>query len=311
MPLRDIIGQPGPVRLLARLVARRRLPHALLLDGLPGCGRRTLALALAGALLCEQPVEGDACGRCTACRLVAAGTHPDLAVLPHDSDAEDYSVDLVRDQAVRPAGESALYGRGRVFVLPGIERLQPAAANALLKVIEEPPAGVYFIMTTAQVAMVLPTIRSRAQVLRLLPLDAVALAGVLVRGGLDPAMAAARAAQGGGSHRGLWNDTSEPPLAELLALVRDGHDSRTIAEVVARLPQDEEEGGRTLPATQRLACRNWLNALCQQLRGDLAGDQPAAAVERIERVLVALKDLQRNLNPRLVLEALAIGTSRA
>ncbi len=66
--LADVCGNTGIRTLLARLRARGRLPHAVLLEGIPGCGRRTLALALAQSLLCAQSVDGDACGACDSCR---------------------------------------------------------------------------------------------------------------------------------------------------------------------------------------------------------------------------------------------------
>src|SRR4051812_14312651 len=128
--LSEVVGQSGTRRLLARLIAGDKLPHAVLLEGIPGCGRRTLALALAQSLLCPQRKDGDACGGCDSCRMVAQSTHPDLVVMPHDSEGPDIPVDLIRDQVVQAAFESPLLGSSRVFVIPGIERLQSAAANA-------------------------------------------------------------------------------------------------------------------------------------------------------------------------------------
>ncbi|HEX3135063.1 MAG TPA: DNA polymerase III subunit delta', partial [Planctomycetota bacterium] len=89
MRLGEIIGHGGLPRLLVRLIARTRLPHAIILDGIPGCGRRTLARAVAQALLCHAPHQGDACGACASCRVLAAETHPDCIELPHDSTVAD------------------------------------------------------------------------------------------------------------------------------------------------------------------------------------------------------------------------------
>jgi len=310
--LNEVIGHDGPRRLVQRLVAHGRLPHALLIDGMPGSGRRTLARGLAGALLCASPVDGDACGRCRSCLMVAAGSHPDLVELPHDGDAaSDPSVDLVRDQVVSAARESPLVGQRRVFVLYGVERLRGAAANALLKVLEEPPAGTHLLMTTAAAAGVLATIRSRAQLMRLQPLGVAELERILVRGGVAPALAAARARSGGGSHRGLWRDAEDPaPIAALRRLLDEGFDSGTVADAVAHLPSKEprsEDGvERTLAAEQRLVCRRWLEQLLQSLRVDLRGPEAVRAADRIDRVLAAIRDLQRNLQPRLVIESLAL-----
>src|SRR5271167_4218768 len=113
MRLREVIGQDGLVRLLSRLIARGRLPPALLLEGLPGCGRRTLALAIAQAVLCPRAQGGDACGECASCRMVNEGSHPDLVSLPHDSQGDDLGVELVRSAIAEAAYQSPLIGAGR------------------------------------------------------------------------------------------------------------------------------------------------------------------------------------------------------
>ena len=311
--LASVIGQDALGRLLARLVARGKLPHAVLLEGTPGCGRRTVARALAAALLCQRPVAGDACGGCPACVQVAQGTHPDLLMFP--AEGEDAAVDKELTDAVREmvesrAYESPLMGCGHVFVIPDLERLQrnqATAANALLKVLEEPPPATWFILTTAFASSVLRTIRSRAQLYRLQPLIAEDVERILVRGGVPAPIAARRAAASDGSHRGLWDDdVPEVPLAGLTSLLRDGWSTATIADLVAGLPTREREDGRTVAAEQRRICRLWLAALQQSLRRELVGPEGRAAADGIERVQQALRDLQRNLQPRLVLEALAL-----
>jgi DNA polymerase-3 subunit delta' len=310
MPLAAVIGQAAPARLLSRLVARGRLPHAVLLEGVPGCGRRTLALALAQALLCAAPVAGDACGACPSCRLCAAGNHPDLTALAHDRGEQDLPVDAVRDEVAARATETPLAGPRRVFVLYGVERLLPAAANVLLKTLEEPPAGVYLIMTTAQVAAVMGTVRSRAQVFRLQPLAPADIARILVTGGLDPAKASARANAAPGSHRGLWDDAGGAPLDDLRRLFRDGLRAELVANVVAGLPtrldETQEAAGVTLAMEQRRVLRSWLQALAQDQLLELRANPAPALAARVQRLALLHQDLDRNLQPRLVVEALAL-----
>jgi DNA polymerase III delta' subunit len=306
--LSEVIGQPGPTRLLARLIAGGRLPHALLLEGVPGCGRRTLAIAVARALLCPSARGGDACGACASCRLVDEGTHPDLVALSHDSQADDLGVDLVRSAVVEAAYQSPLLGSKRVFVLPGVERLGLAAANTLLKVLEEPPAGAYLVMTTANAGAVLRTIRSRAQLHRLAPLAAADIERILVRGGIPAGEARLRAALGGGSHRGLWQDAGAIPLQAMLRLCREGLRSELVAEIADQLPQRaREDEGRTLAAEQRRQLGQWLQALLHELRGELRGPQAAKAADAIERVLQLQQDVHRNISPQLVIAGLALG----
>jgi DNA polymerase III subunit delta' len=307
----DVIGQSGPRRLLSRLIAADRLPHAVLFEGIPGCGRRTLAIAVAQALLCPRREAGDACGRCDSCRLVASATHPDLVTLPHDSESADIAVDLIRDNVVQPASETPLFGNCRAFIIPGIERLQPAAANVLLKILEEPPAGCYLIMTTTQVAAVLPTIRSRSHVYRLQPLTVADVENILIKGGMAEGQARIAAAQAHGSHRSARAlEDASVPLEQLLALSRGEFVSAQIADVVAQLPQrahkSDDGSERSIASEQRRVCRQWLDSLLQSLRVELVRAQTTELVDVIDRVLMLQSDLNRNINPRLIIEALAL-----
>ncbi|MBA2479167.1 MAG: DNA polymerase III subunit [Planctomycetes bacterium] len=314
MRIAEVVGQPSVARLIARLIARSRLPHASMVEGVPGCGRRTVARAIAQALLCARPIDGDACGTCPACALCAAGTHPDLVSTPHDSESEDIPVDLLRDDIVARAYESPLMGERRVFILYSVERLQNAAANVLLKVLEEPPAGAYFIATTAQASAVLKTIRSRAQLYRLQPLAASDVAVVLGRAGIPTAEAHARSERSAGGHRGLWGDISPVPLEDLRALSRDGLRSEIVARVIDALPTsvtaEQEAAGRTVSAEQRRVLRQWLVALAHDFQRELRQDPSLALALRMERLANLHHDIARNLSPRLIIEALALDQER-
>jgi DNA polymerase-3 subunit delta' len=323
----DIIGQPGAVRLLTRLIARGRLPHAVLLCGPAGCGRRTLAMALAQALLCAAPRGGDACGGCDDCRLAQAGTHPDLVALPNDTDpVPQEMLDLYEREEGRAPGteiasgqlipaawtrlaiaaaasESSLRGHGRAFVLPAIERLGGTAANALLKVLEEPPPGVRFIMTCEQPGGILPTIRSRSQSYRLQPLDAAGVAEVLERGGVDMVTARQRSTTAQGSHRGLWTEAEDPgPVDAMLELLGSGINAGTVATVVDALPGK----GPGDAGERRRALRGWLTAASERLRLRLREADPAPAIAGLARIVDARRLLDRNQDPRLVVETLGL-----
>jgi DNA polymerase-3 subunit delta' len=309
MRLGELIGQGGLPRLVARLIARNRLPHAVILEGIPGSGRRTLARATAQALLCSDRQQGDACGRCASCQVLVAGNHPDCVELPHDGTGADLPLDLVREAVVAAAFTSPLMGMAKVFIIPGIERLAVAAANTLLKVLEEPPPGTHLIMTTASVAGVLRTIRSRAQLYRLAPFATNDVAAILVRSGLPAAEAAQLALVAQGSLRGVRDRATTVPFAVMERLL-DGHlDEALVGEVVGQLPQrlGEDAGDRTLAAEQRRVLGVWLEALVQRERRQLAGDAGAATCDRIERVLRLQQDLERHFSPQLVVEGLALG----
>jgi DNA polymerase-3 subunit delta' len=159
------------VELLARSIARETLPPSLIFAGPTAAGLDRFAAAVAQALNCLQPVRDasagdsgaalavDACGRCMACLKIARGIHPDVLVIePGDSGA--IKIDQVRD-AVDRAGYRPFEGRRRVVIIRDADTLVPAAQNALLKTLEEPPASSLFVLATSRPDALLPTVRSR------------------------------------------------------------------------------------------------------------------------------------------------------
>lgn len=161
-------------RRLGRL--RERHPHALLLQGRRGIGKLDFAMAYARYLLCEEPQpEVSACAGCVSCNWFAQGNHPDFRLLePEEAAAEEEgdaagrgakkSTQITVDQ-VRLLGDflpvSSHRAGLRIALLHPAEALNAASANALLKMLEEPPRGVVFLLVTHQPQRLLPTIRSR------------------------------------------------------------------------------------------------------------------------------------------------------
>lgn len=137
-----------------------RLPHALLLYGRPGLGKHVFAMQLARALLCAAPRDGAGCGQCHGCRLFAAGTHPDLAVVGLIEEAKSVTVDQIRALgdflALRPHTAAR-----KVVVISPAEAMNLNAANALLKLLEEPPLGSMLLLVSSHPARLPATIRSR------------------------------------------------------------------------------------------------------------------------------------------------------
>jgi DNA polymerase III subunit delta' len=137
-----------------------RLPHALLLHGRPGLGKHAFAVQLARALLCERPQAGLACGACHGCRLLAAGTHPDLAFVGLEEDAKFIVVDQIRALGDFLALRPHTAARKAVIISPA-EAMNANAANSLLKLLEEPPLGSMLLLVTSHPARLPATIRSR------------------------------------------------------------------------------------------------------------------------------------------------------
>ena len=137
-----------------------RLPHALLLYGRPGLGKHAFALQLAQALLCAAPRAGVGCGHCHSCRLFVAGTHPDLALIGLVEEAKSVTIDQIRALgdflSLRPHTATR-----KVVVISPAEAMNLNAANALLKLLEEPPLGSLLLLVSSHPARLPATIRSR------------------------------------------------------------------------------------------------------------------------------------------------------
>lgn len=138
-----------------------RLPHALLLSGPHGVGKQRFAEALLGYLLCASPGE-VACGQCHGCRMLASGYHPDLLRVSPEEGKRQIRIDPIRGVNAFVA-QTAQQGGHRVIVLSPAEAMNVAAANALLKSLEEPGARTLFLLLADVPSRMLATIRSRCQ----------------------------------------------------------------------------------------------------------------------------------------------------
>lgn len=196
---------PWNVPLFRQLSADpEHLPHAILLHGPTGLGKLDLALELANWLLCQRPGGEGACGLCDACNWFAQGNHPDFRqVKPADPEEEEKEEEeapakkgakkgkpIIKVNAIRELGEflnlSSHRGGWRVAVIQPAERMNPAAANALLKTLEEPPPRVLLLLVSHQIGRLLPTVLSRCRKVAVtLPEPAPALAWLQRNGVAD------------------------------------------------------------------------------------------------------------------------------
>ena len=214
-----------------------RLPHAMLLVGPPGVGKTAFSEQLAALLLCESITpELEACGQCQACRWLDAGNHPDFRRVAPDGDEEieegasakvgektkKRSQSIIRIDQIRELESFVFIGShrdgNRVVLITEAETMNPAAANALLKILEEPPSSVYFILVSSRTKSLLPTIRSRCRVIPFGAPDATRAAAWLASAGLEIQAARYLDLAGGAPMRvAQWKDQGQ--LAPIDALV--------------------------------------------------------------------------------------------
>lgn len=220
-PFSSIMGQPQAVGVLNAAVKSGRLAHAYILAGPEGSGRLTAALDLARIQMCRE-VEGF-CGKCSHCLQIDSFSHPDVrftlpglkATGPEDeaemfrARAEDgitplrvqgntyISIEQIRELERRLSRKS-FEGRGYVEIIPGAHLMRREAANAMLKTLEEPPAGTLIILITSALSSLLPTVRSRAHTIRFGRLTRNTVEQVLLNRGIEQERASKLAMFAGG-----------------------------------------------------------------------------------------------------------------
>ena len=151
---------------LQQRLQQGQLPHALLLHGPAGIGKEDFAQLTARALLCEQPdTTGLACGHCKACQLLEADNHPDFVPVVPEESGKAIKIDQIRD-LIRQMALSAHFSGYRVVLVSPADEMNLAAANSLLKTLEEPQQNTIILLVTSKLARLPATIRSRCQMMR-------------------------------------------------------------------------------------------------------------------------------------------------
>ena len=323
---------------------RVRLPHALLIHGAPGSGKREFATHFAQSLLCsDRATSGHPCGQCQACHWFEDGNHPDFrALLPEILQASDVVADM--EEGAEPSGKfgktknpsreikieqvraldvffnvSTHRGGARVVLVYPADALNVPSSNALLKTLEEPAAGTVFLLVTSHPDQVLPTIRSRASKFAMAQPDPARCVQWLAGQGITDA--AARLAEAGGAPlvalRAGGGDTHQTERAELLDALSSGRfdplvtaercdkaGNENVALWLMRWVADVLRAGQT-GATPRFH-PSYADALRQ-----CAGRAAPAALHGYYRKLAAARRVASHpLNTRLFTEDLLIDYAR-
>jgi DNA polymerase-3 subunit delta' len=337
MPLRPLYGHEAVRGRLLSAVRTDRLPQALLLEGPQGVGKQRLALWLAQALLCEELGEAGGCGSCRGCRLSISLSHPDLHWIvplepPKRGADADKQVELVESALaeemaerrerplyeapsgmavhsiaavrllLRRAGLTPAMARRKVFIVGDAERLIPQpssteAANALLKVLEEPPADTVVVLTATDPEALLPTILSRVVRVRI--------------GRLPDSVVTSFAHDELEGYRGSVSE-AEGSIGRLLArsTTAGRGDRDSVETFLAALQADAVDryrlALRQAPFQARGRFTDLLDGLLERLREEARrGGDAGRIADAIALVLEARDQAHGNVNPQLLMAVLA------
>jgi DNA polymerase-3 subunit delta' len=310
--------------LLKRAVREGRIGQGLIFAGQRGVGKHQFALALAQSVNCLQPVEGDACGVCVTCKKFAARDFTDVKTLVPDG--QFIKIDQMRELA-KEAYFRPFEGRRRVYIIDEAERFNEAAANSILKLLEEPPATSLLILLTAKPYALLDTIRSRCQLMNFAPLPTDDLEAYLqanYKRPLEETKLLARLARGS-LGRALEIDLGEyrekrgtmMELIEALAVTRDSLRLMNLAEHLGR-KLDKAEFEKHIDLLLILfedlfhlklgkGADSLTNAdILKRLEAVAEVTSVEKIMDWVEKLQGVLQNLSRNINRHIAMEALLI-----
>jgi len=291
---------------LKNSLARGRISHFYLISGPEGSGKHTLARLVSAAILCSDPQRP--CGRCSACRKVLENTHPDVITV-EDPDHKTAPVRLVRqyreDVFIRPNESDH-----KIYIFP--QELGIEGQNALLKILEEPPAYGVFILLTDNPDNLLPTVRSRCTELPMQALPAKTLRTALLRdfpkASAEDIDAAVFRSGGwlGRARQQLEEGTSQPPQTEGFVRSFSARDALGLAQVLAPMEKMKRDALCPILSSwielldQALACRSGLTAVSAAARTISAARTSQELMAAVASLKKALTYAQGNVSPAAV-----------
>jgi DNA polymerase III subunit delta' len=313
MPFTGIMGHDNSIALLNRTLASGNIANSYLFEGIEGCGKKMAAIAFVEAVFCGG---SEACGSCPSCRKIAAMQHPDLHLVEADGAfiKIDQIRELQRELSLRP-----FEAQKKACIIDGAERLNPAAGNALLKTLEEPPGNALMILITANPDGVLPTVLSRCQRLHFAALPESAIETLLRERGKEPEAARIAASLASGSMARALKIGEESAMQGRKSFL-ERVASLSLGEITPLFNFAEELAGDKENALESLvlltsflrdallvrsnACgvvNTDLLPLVEQQAARFSGDD---IMERIRHVAGTRRAIAGNVNARLALEVL-------
>ncbi|MDP6454540.1 MAG: DNA polymerase III subunit delta' [SAR202 cluster bacterium] len=325
------VGHDKAVHALSQALTDNRMSHAFLITGSSRVGKMSLAMDMARALNCVGDVPP--CGVCGQCRRVTDDLHPDVRVIGLEMDSDTgrlrtvISIEQVRD-VQRDVSLKPYEGRHRVVIFDGVEKLREEAANSLLKTLEEPPDQVVIILLASNAGDVLPTILSRCRRIDLRPIGAEIIADHLYRLYTTDRQLAEEVARLSGGRMG-WaiQATQEPEMLQAISDRLDTVEQTVSSNLEGRFEYAEQLARRFTQGRAEVLeeLDLWLgwwrdvmvisegkpelvwnvsrSAALKSTAEALRTSQAAATVKAVQR---AIDLLQRNVNPRLVIEELML-----
>jgi len=317
MPFAEILGHERIVEVFRRSLRTGKTSHSYLFEGVSGCGRKKTALALIQALFCSA-LSDDACGECPSCRKVAGGNHGDIHFIEPLADKRDISIDqlraMQRELSLRPYEAPR-----KACIIEPAERMSVNAANSLLKTLEEPPGSAIIILLTENAGMLLPTIRSRCQLIRFSSLSPENIQTLLERSGIAAETACLLAPMSGGSMQQALelDDDSLIARRERLLTTLDQLDINRIGTVFNASEVLSGSRDETLETLDMMisffrdavhissGCPDIINRNVTTAIELLSRRRPFSRnLELLEKIYETRRTIQKNANPKLALDHL-------
>ena len=326
----SIIEQDLPVRILTTFLKYGTIPHALLFTGIEGVGKESTALAFAMACNCSgqnsdpgNPESEIPCGHCKSCRKIEAGNHPDIIrVTPSGPFIKISQIrSLCQTLAMKP-----YEAKRRVVIITGAQGMNPAAGNAFLKMLEEPPLRTILILLATHTSDLLPTIVSRCQQIRFKPISREKLESVLVdEHGINPGEAMILTTMAGGSisralkmHQDQWVNRRNWLINEMQALT-SGPVNRLLAfgEQLSKNKDSLQDSLEVMKSWLRDLVVGQMNAervintdLIPEIQNVSQKMSLSALLDKIDTIQETQNAIHTGTNLRLAMEAMLLKLAR-